>query len=99
MITGIYALLTEAQPIWAELHHALVVLLGGGTRLKGSFDVVVKPVDPATARAFCAILLCGLFSGRAVKNFEVYEAWLKKGRTTSKSLSSFPFCGPPWIVT
>ncbi|KIK54530.1 hypothetical protein GYMLUDRAFT_48655 [Collybiopsis luxurians FD-317 M1] len=64
LITGLYALLTHAQPFWAESHTLLTVLMGAGSQGKS-----VEPVDPATARALCAVLLACLFTGRTVKNF------------------------------
>ncbi|KAG5634534.1 hypothetical protein H0H81_001633 [Sphagnurus paluster] len=67
VITGLYALLTHAQPFWADMHSLLVVLMGGASSAKA-----VQPVDPETARAVCALLLAGLFTGRTVKNFGVW---------------------------
>ncbi|KAJ4475747.1 hypothetical protein J3R30DRAFT_590185 [Lentinula aciculospora] len=67
LVTGIYALLTHAQPFWADSHGLLTELLGLGVQGKP-----VEPVDPETARAFCALLLACLFSGRTVKNFTNY---------------------------
>ena len=61
LVTGLYALLTHAQPFWAELHTTIA-----GAQLDGKF---AEPVDPASARALCAVLLAVLFSGRTVKNF------------------------------
>ncbi|KAF5379885.1 hypothetical protein D9757_007176 [Collybiopsis confluens] len=63
-ITGLYALLTHAQPFWAESHALLTELLGAGVQGKP-----VEPVDPATARALCAVILASLFTGRTLKNF------------------------------
>lgn len=67
LVTGIYALLTHAQPFWAESHTLLTELLGMSVQGKP-----VEPVDPETARAFCALVLACLFSGRTVKNFTNY---------------------------
>ncbi|KAF8919208.1 hypothetical protein CPB85DRAFT_1549167 [Mucidula mucida] len=61
LITGLYALLTHAQPVWAEAH---TLLVGGQTA-----DKMADPVDPESARALCAVLLAALFAGRTVKNF------------------------------
>jgi hypothetical protein len=71
LVTGLYALLTHAQPFWAEAHTSIVRLLGGalGTIVPGK--AVIEPVDPATARAGCALFLCALFVGRAYRNFGV----------------------------
>ncbi|KAG6850405.1 hypothetical protein H0H93_013630 [Arthromyces matolae] len=68
VITGLYALLTHAQPFWADAHGLLVTLLGGATSAK-----VVEPLDPETARAVCALLLSALFAGRTVKNFGLWK--------------------------
>ncbi|KAJ3728557.1 hypothetical protein C8R42DRAFT_654097 [Lentinula raphanica] len=67
LVTGIYALLTHAQPFWAESHTLLTELVGMNVQGKP-----VEPVDAETARAFCALLLACLFSGRTVKNFTNY---------------------------
>ncbi|KAG6831221.1 hypothetical protein H0H92_012018 [Tricholoma furcatifolium] len=69
--TGLYALLTHAQPFWADVHGLLVEFLGGATSAKG-----VEPVDPETARAVCAILLSTLFLGRTVKNFGLWKSFV-----------------------
>lgn len=66
MITGLYALLTHAQPFWADSHALIVGFLGGATELG---EKQIEAVDPEVARAVCAMLLATLFSGRAVKNF------------------------------
>ncbi|TFK25776.1 hypothetical protein FA15DRAFT_617005 [Coprinopsis marcescibilis] len=66
--TALYALLTHAQPFWADLHTLLVQMLGGAVQEKG-----VEPIDPEVARAVCAILLSGLFVGRAAKNFGIWN--------------------------
>lgn len=71
-ITGLYALLTHAQPFWAELHTLLSQVLGSA-----SLDTPVKPLDPEVARAVCALLLSGAFVTRASKNFVAVDA--KKG--------------------
>ncbi|CAA7265301.1 unnamed protein product [Cyclocybe aegerita] len=67
-ITALYALLTHAQPFWAELHTVLEQILGGAS----SVDPI-KPLDPETARAVCTLLLSGLFVGRTVKNFGLWK--------------------------
>lgn len=66
--TALYALLTHAQPFWADLHVLIVTLLGGATSAKP-----VEAVDPETARAVCALLLSGLFLGRTAKNFGLWK--------------------------
>jgi len=66
--TAFYALLTHAQPFWAELHTVVAQSLGSV-----SPDEPVKPLDPEYARAICASLLASLFVGRAVKNFGLWK--------------------------
>ncbi|KAG1729780.1 hypothetical protein EDB19DRAFT_1742388 [Suillus lakei] len=62
LITGLYALLTHAQPFWAEFHGTISTVLGGtGNK--------VEPMDPESARALCALILAGMFSTRTAKNF------------------------------
>lgn len=73
LVTGIYALLTHAQPFWADSHVYLAELLGASAQGKQ-----VDAVDPETARAVCALLLACLFSGRTVKNFTNYQTIEKK---------------------
>ena len=67
-ITGLYALLTHAQPFWADAHAAAFGWLGlvGG---EASVDGKAAPVDPEIARALCAAVLAGLFATRTVRNF------------------------------
>ncbi|KDR81908.1 hypothetical protein GALMADRAFT_240212 [Galerina marginata CBS 339.88] len=67
-ITGLYALLTHAQPFWVDVHSVLAGVLG-----TTSVGEPVKPLDPETARAVCALLLSGLFVGRATKNFGLWK--------------------------
>lgn len=70
-MTGVYALLTHAQPFWVDVHKVLVggnVFVGKGEKgLVGQVDL--DPVAPETARAFCALVLAVLFSSRAVRSF------------------------------
>ncbi|KIK03761.1 hypothetical protein K443DRAFT_676433 [Laccaria amethystina LaAM-08-1] len=68
LVTGLYALLTHAQPFWAEAHTLLVGLLGGVQLDKG-----IEAVDPEVARAVCALLLGTLFVGRTTKNFNLWK--------------------------
>lgn len=63
--TALYALLTHAQPFWAELHSVLAQVLGASEP--------VKPLNPEYARAVCASLLGSLFVGRTVKNFGLWK--------------------------
>ena len=61
-----YALLTHAQPFWADLHATLSGVLGGfGATEAGK----VVPLHTETARAVCAVILATMFTTRAVKNF------------------------------
>ncbi|KAF9009500.1 hypothetical protein BDQ17DRAFT_1397792 [Cyathus striatus] len=69
-ITGLYALLTHAQPFWTDVHSILVELLSGSMAEKGA---PVEAVDAETARAICALVLSALFTGRTVKNFGLWK--------------------------
>ncbi|KAG2020920.1 hypothetical protein CC2G_006204 [Coprinopsis cinerea AmutBmut pab1-1] len=67
--TALYALLTHAQPFWGDLHTLFFQLANGS-------DFAQKrpePLDPEVARAICAVLLSGLFIGRAAKNFGLWN--------------------------
>ena len=67
-ITGLYSLLTHAQPFWAEAHSVLLGWIGASPA--GADELAkIAPVDPETARALCAVILAGLFSTRTIKNF------------------------------
>lgn len=75
-ITALFALLTHAQPFWADLHLALASFLAPGSVAPvfaaDGVTVVgraVQAVDAETARAACALVLAALFSGRAARNF------------------------------
>ncbi|KAJ7766805.1 hypothetical protein B0H16DRAFT_373533 [Mycena metata] len=72
LVTGIYALLTHAQPFWADLHTVLSTMLGVGVSAKSGGGV--EALDPHTARAVCVVVLTTLFVGRTVKNFAP-EVW------------------------
>ncbi|KAG2040217.1 hypothetical protein BDR03DRAFT_146782 [Suillus americanus] len=63
-ITGLYALLTHAQPFWAELHSVISTVLGN----RG--DKVVS-MDPEAARALCALILVGMSITRTTKNYRL----------------------------
>lgn len=76
LITALYALLTHAQPFWADAHAVLLGWLGtavaSGTSLNGEdgvYGVKPAPVDAETARALCAAVLAALFSVRTMKKF------------------------------
>jgi hypothetical protein len=70
LITGLYALLTHAQPFWADLHVLIVQLLGGYQDEKDSkLYVATEAVDPEVARVVCALVLGGMFTARTVKTF------------------------------
>jgi len=83
LITGLYALLTHAQPFWAESHVYLAELLSLGGKQ-------VQPVDPETARALCAILLAGMFSSRTVKNFRLANYFERSTGPVGKKLAQEP---------
>lgn len=95
MITGLYALLTHAQPFWAETHVMISQVLGstpGGGK-------EVEALDPELARAVCAIILSGLFVTRTVKNFgglkSIFPIEDKRDTSVhSKSQFNFIFAGP-----
>ena len=61
LITGLYTLLTHAP--WAYAHHVATGWLGAAGAEKAA------ALDPETARAVCVVVLAGLFTSRAVKNF------------------------------
>lgn len=63
LITGLYALLTHAQPFWADMHALAFGFLGAEPGQK------VESVDPETARAMCLVVLMGLFMSRAVRTY------------------------------
>ncbi|CCM05776.1 uncharacterized protein FIBRA_08009 [Fibroporia radiculosa] len=63
LVTGLYALLTHAQPFWAEAHAATLGWWGSAT------DEKVEAVDPEYARALCAVVLATMFVTRTVKTF------------------------------
>jgi len=71
-ITGLYALLTHAQPFWVDVHAALAGILGHASVTKG-----IEPADPEVARAVCALLLAGLFTGRTMMNFGLWDPFKK----------------------
>ena len=62
LVTGIYSLLTHAQPFWGTAHAAIFGWLGSGGE-------ELAPVDYETARAACTVVLMALFSARAVGNY------------------------------
>ncbi|KAF8626373.1 hypothetical protein AX15_005023 [Amanita polypyramis BW_CC] len=64
LITGLYSLLTHAQPFWIDFHNLLCDIFGA--RVEGKPTL---PVDPEVARANCAVILAFLFTARAVKKF------------------------------
>ena len=64
LVTGLYAFLTHAQPFWADAHSVALGWLGSSSGVEK-----IAAVDEETARAACAVLLAGLFTTRAVKNF------------------------------
>ena len=68
LITGLYATLTHAQPFFEDLHAVLFGWLGAAsTDVDGLTKIA--PMDPEYARAFCALVLAGLFGVRTLKTF------------------------------
>lgn len=65
LITSLYALLTHAQPFWADAHAVLLGWLGAA----GAEGMKPAAVDPETARALCAAILATMFSVRTAKNY------------------------------
>jgi hypothetical protein len=81
LVTGLYALLTHAQPFWAEAHGALASFLNfSPADLSPEKSPGVQPLDAETARAACAAVLGVLFVTRAVKNYggEYARSWQAK---------------------
>ncbi|KAF8638848.1 hypothetical protein AX17_001906 [Amanita inopinata Kibby_2008] len=68
VITGYYALLTHAQPFWADFHRLMYELLG-----EKEYGKNLLPLDPEVARASCALILAALFTGRAINRFGLWE--------------------------
>ncbi|KAH9934946.1 uncharacterized protein B0H18DRAFT_1082680 [Fomitopsis serialis] len=77
-ITGLYALLTHAQPFWADVHAVALGWLGSSA----SELAKIQPVDQEYARALCAVVLMGLFSRRTVKNFSALKVKRVEGPKT-----------------
>ena len=77
-ITGLYALLTHAQPFWADAHAVTLGWLGSSAAEVGK----VQPVDPEYARALCAVVLMGLFSKRTVQTFTTPQVKRVEGPKT-----------------
>jgi hypothetical protein len=85
LITGTYAILTQAQPAWVPYHTHLVRRIGDNATLFGSVQSEyvmdnggigwtkesVNPMEETEARAACALLLVILFAYRAVINFGI----------------------------
>ncbi|KAK7037466.1 hypothetical protein VNI00_010958 [Paramarasmius palmivorus] len=79
LITGLYALLTHAQPFWADAHNFIATLLGSGIEGKQ-----VEALDSETARAVCALILATLFTTRTIKNFSA--SWTPQVSETQQKL-------------
>ena len=77
-ITGLYALLTHAQPFWADAHAVTLGWLGNSA----SEVAKVQPVAAEYARALCAVVLMGLFSKRTVQNFSKSQVQRVEGPKT-----------------
>ncbi|KAL1757760.1 hypothetical protein FB107DRAFT_208443 [Schizophyllum commune] len=78
LVTGLFALLTHAQPFWADAHNVLSGILSAA-------DKPVEAVDPETARAACALLLAVMFSVRTTKNFPATKKETKADGTGSEA--------------
>ncbi|KAF8205759.1 hypothetical protein K438DRAFT_1715522 [Mycena galopus ATCC 62051] len=87
LVTGIYALLTHAQPFWADLHTVLSGILGGGAATKSG---TVEALDTDSARAVCVVILTTLFVTRTVKNFapEVWKGAVGPVKRTGEKLKA-----------
>lgn len=68
LVTGLYALLTHAQPFWADLHVLIIELLGGQLNQNQS-KFRAEPLNPEVARVVCTLVLIWLFTARTLKNF------------------------------
>ncbi|KAH8114165.1 hypothetical protein DFH11DRAFT_252848 [Phellopilus nigrolimitatus] len=66
--TALYALLTHAQPFWADLH-ALFAAQAAPFWEKAPLMGDAEALSSETARAACAVFLAGLFATRTVRNF------------------------------
>ena len=89
MTTGLYALLTHAQPFWADLHKVIVDWTM--TYANGNVDAsapqkisAIEPLDHEAARAVCAVFLTTLFAARTVRNFG--NDFLKSLKTEKKKV-------------
>jgi len=82
LITGVYALLTHAQPFWAELHALLNELAQPYVSDKSL--LFTEALDAETARSACAVALATLFVSRTVKNFG--PGFLKQLKTGRKKV-------------
>ncbi|KAF7322363.1 hypothetical protein HMN09_00014200 [Mycena chlorophos] len=71
LVTGLYALLTHAQPFWADAHGLLAGMLG-------SSSGVAKALDASEARAVCVLVLTSLFVTRTVRNFGLSKVEVPK---------------------
>lgn len=86
LITGTYAILTQAQPAWVPYHTHLVRRIGDKATVFGSVQsehVVdndggirwtkesIKPMGETEARAVCALVLVVMFASRAIVNFGI----------------------------
>ncbi|THH31552.1 hypothetical protein EUX98_g2647 [Antrodiella citrinella] len=79
LITGLYALLTHAQPFWADTHTVVSGWLGTVGVEK------VAPLEPEVARAVCAIALTVMFSTRAINNFGGASQVVEKKQINEKT--------------
>lgn len=77
IMSALFATLTHSQSVWRDAHVQATSYMNYGA-LIGNITTSEKPAgggpttapfDEESARAICAIILMGLFSGRAVRNF------------------------------
>lgn len=93
MTTGLYALLTHAQPFWADLHRVIVEWSIPSGAPASEKVPAIEPLDHDTARAVCAVFLTTLFVTRTVRNFgqdfhKSLNAGKKKVMRNSESICS-----------
>jgi hypothetical protein len=74
-ITALYAMLTQIQPFWFQLS-AMVATFAGLTAEDEKSTPTLGVMDMESARSVCILVLCSLFSARAVYNFGA-PTWAK----------------------
>lgn len=84
LVTGLFALLTHAQPAWADLHALLAQVLSGAHA--PAIKSELSAADNDLARAVCVLVLTSLFVSRTLTNFG--PAAIKEIKLNAKSSSS-----------